>query len=193
MADKPRILQDGKDLIWSLIALGVIILVVAGVAGSCSWGFGSDATEQNVPHFDVSEGLRADANTMGFPIRDPKVPNDWQANSGSTQEIAETISSNVGWITDGGAYVQLTQTDATEESLMRKLLGDDTSGNGTRDIGGQMWVTYENLEHQKAWIVDLGNVRIGVKSRGKDDSMQTLAEAVLAAKPLAADRPMPTG
>lgn len=193
MADKPRILQDGKDLIWSLIALGVIILVVAGIAGSCSWGFGSDATEQKVPHFDVSDGLEADANTMSFPIRAPEVPDDWQPNSGSTQDIDATISSNVGWITPGGAYVQLTQTDATEEPLMRKLLGDDTSGTGTRDIGGQMWVTYENLDRQKAWIVDLGAVRIGVKSRGKDESMETLAEAVLAAQPIESDRPVPTG
>ncbi|MGO3325698.1 DUF4245 domain-containing protein [Gordonia sp. (in: high G+C Gram-positive bacteria)] len=193
MADKPRILQDGKDLIWSLIALGVIVLVVAGIAGSCSWGFGSDATEQKVPHFDVSAGLHADANTMPFPIREPKVPDGWQPNSGSTQEIEKTISSNVGWITDGGAYIQLTQTDAAEEDLMRTLLGDDTSGTGTRDVGGQMWVAYENLDHQKAWIVDLGDVRVGVKSRGKDESMQTLAEAVLAAQPLKADRPVPTG
>ncbi|GAA4666575.1 DUF4245 domain-containing protein [Gordonia humi] len=194
MADKPRILQDGKDLIWSLIALGVIILVVAGIAGSCSWGFGSDASEQKVPHFDVSEGLHADASAMPFPIREPTVPRAWQPNSGSTQEIGDKLSSNVGWITEGGAYVQLTQTDATEEKLVRSLLGDEVSGTGTQDIGGQMWVTYENLEdHQKAWIVDLGDVRVGVKSRGRDESMRVLADGVMAAQPIASDRPKPIG
>ncbi|WP_186349773.1 DUF4245 domain-containing protein [Gordonia spumicola] len=193
MAEKPRILQDGRDMMWSLIPLAVLILIVAGVAGSCSWGFGKDATAQNVPHFDVSGGLHADAATLKFPIRDPKVPADWQPNSGSTQNVEASLSSNVGWITGDGAYVQLTQTDGAEEALMNQLLGDDTSATGTRQIGGRTWVTYENPDHKKAWIADFGDVRIAVKTSGKDSTMQTLAEAVSAAAPIVSTLPKPTG
>ncbi len=193
MADKPRILQDGRDMMWSLIPLAVLILIVAGVAGSCSWGFGSDANEKTVPHFDVSSGLHADAANMAFPIRDPKVPSGWQPNSGSTQDLDATVTSNVGWITDGGAYVQLTQTDAAEESLLRQLLGEEASGTGTRDVGGRTWVTYENADHKKAWIADFGDVRIAVKGAGKDESLQTLAAAVAAAQPIVSTLPKPSG
>ncbi|MEJ9078790.1 MULTISPECIES: DUF4245 domain-containing protein [Gordonia] len=193
MADKPRILQDGRDMMWSLIPLAVLVLIVAGVAGSCSWGFGNDANDKQVPYFDVSDGLLADASTMHFPIRDPKVPADWQPNSGSTQNVETTLSSNVGWITGAGAYVQLTQTDATEEPLLRQLLGDEASGTGTREIGGRTWVTYENADHKKAWISDFGDVRIAVKGSGKDESLEALAAGVAAAQPIVSTRPKPTG
>ncbi len=191
MADKPRILNDGKDLMWSLIPLAILVLIIAGIAGSCSWGFGEKANEQKIPHFDVTAGLRADAGVMPFPIREPAVPGEWQANSGSTQQIDSSTSSNVGWITEGGAYIQLTQTDASEEALLRKLIGDEASGTGTRDIAGWTWVTYENTEHRKAWIANRGDVRIGVESSGHDESMQQLAAAVAKAAPIAADRPVP--
>ena len=194
MADKPRILHDGKDLIWSLIPLALIALVVAGIAGLASWGFGDDANKQNIPRFDVSAGLHADATSMGFPIREPKTPAGWQPNSGSTQDVDGKLTSNVGWITDGGAYVQLTQTDAPEESLVRKLGGDEVAGTGDREIGGHHWVTYQNEKHKKIWVTDLRDVRIAVVSTGYDASMEKLANAVLAVQPLAPGaRPTPTG
>ncbi|KJR04848.1 DUF4245 domain-containing protein [Gordonia sihwensis] len=189
MAQKPRILQDGRDLVWSLIPLLVIALIVAGVSGSCSWGFGNSATEQKIPSFNVSAGLHADAESMPFPIREPKLPANWKANSGSTQEIGATLSSNVGWITPNGVYIQLTQTAATEEQLVPKLLGDGASGGGVREISGQRWVTYSGDDHRKAWIADMGDVRVGVVSRGEDSDMQTLAKAVTEAEPLPSKRP----
>lgn len=191
MAAKPRILQDGRDLVWSLIPLLLIALVVAGISGSCSFGFGSSATNQNVPEFAVSAGLRADADTMGFPIREPKLPSDWKPNSGSTQEIGNTASSNVGWITPGGIYVQLTQTNATEEQVVRKTLGDSATGEGVREISGQQWVTYSGDEKRKTWVADMGDVRVAVVSRGNDADMETLATAVTKAHPLEVTRPMP--
>ncbi|NLG46124.1 DUF4245 domain-containing protein [Gordonia sp. (in: high G+C Gram-positive bacteria)] len=191
MADKPRILHDGKDLIWSLIPLMVIALVVAGVSGSCSWGFGDSATHQNVPTFDVKAGLQADADTMPFPIRQPEVPADWKANSGSTAQIGNSLASNVGWITPDGVYVQLTQTAATEDELVFKLLAESATGAGVRDIDGHPWVQYTGEGERRAWITDLGDVRIGVVSRGRDATMDILAKAVVAAQPLPANRNRP--
>ncbi|EGD56458.1 DUF4245 domain-containing protein [Gordonia neofelifaecis] len=184
MAAKPRILQDGRDLVWSLIPLLLIALIVAGVSGSCSWGFGSSATDEKVPSFNVGAGLQADADSMPFPIREPQVPSDWKANSGSTQEIGSSVSSNVGWITPSGVYIQLTQTAATEEQLVRKVLGDDATGEGVRSIDGQNWVMYTADDHRKAWVADMGDVRVAVVSRGSDDDMLTLAKATTDAQPL---------
>ena len=193
MAEKPRILTDGKDMIWSLIPLALIALVFAGIAGSCSWGFGDDATKQNIPTYDAAAGLRADAQSLPFPVREPKVPEGWKSNSGSRQDLDGKLTSNVGWITDRGAYVQLTQTDAPEESLVRKLGGDEVSGTGTRQDGGRTWVTYINEKHKKVWVTDLGDVRIAVSSTGSDEALSTLATAAVSAAPIpAGDRPVPT-
>lgn len=186
---KPRILQDSRDLVWSLIPLLLICVVIAGVAGSCTWGFGDQAAEQKVPDFNSAAAFKADAQTMPFPIREPAVPVAWKSNSGSTTTVGGSLTSNVGWITERGAYVQLTQSGATEEQLIRKLGGDTVTGTGTRDLGGHQWITYENPdEHKKVWITDLGDVRIAVVSRGSDDELATLATAVLAAQPLPTGR-----
>ncbi|MFT3715775.1 MAG: DUF4245 domain-containing protein [Gordonia sp. (in: high G+C Gram-positive bacteria)] len=195
MADaKPRILQDSKDMVWSLIPLLVIALIIAGIAGSCSFGFGHKATEEKIPDFDVKTALVADADTMPFPIRLPAVPADWKANSGSTKEIGAAVASNVGWITGGGAYVQLTQTGASEDELAPSLGGDGTLGDGTKDIDGRRWVAYQNGEsHKRVWITDLGDVRLAVVSRGNDQDMTTLAKAAQSAQPLPVHRPDPMG
>ena len=195
MADaKPRILQDSKDMVWSLIPLLLIALVVAGVAGSCSFGFGTQATEHKIPDFDSAAAFRQDAQTMPFPIREPKVPSDWKSNSGSTSEVGGSVGSNVGWITGGGAYVQLTQTGGTETELAPLLGGQGVLAVGPRDIDGRQWMTFENAkDHKKLWITDLGDVRLAVMSRGSDESMETLAKATQNAPPLPADRPSPTG
>ncbi|MFT4087225.1 MAG: DUF4245 domain-containing protein [Gordonia sp. (in: high G+C Gram-positive bacteria)] len=182
---KPRILNDSRDLVWSLIPLLAIALLIAGLAGSCSWGFGTDAGKQVIPSFDSETALRVDAENMSFPIREPELPQDWKSNSGSSQPLGSSMMSTVGWITPAGAYVQLTQTGATEDRLVPALGDQGVLGSGMKEIGGHKWVAYENIEqHNKIWVTDLGDVRIAVMSRGSDAEMETLAKAIVAAQPL---------
>ncbi len=182
---KPRILTDSRDMVWSLIPLLVIALVIAGIAGSCQWSFGDKAAEQKIPDFNSAAAFRADARSMPFPIREPAVPADWKSNSGSTSTIGGSPTSNVGWITPSGAYVQLSQSGASEEALVVGLGGDAVYGTGTREVAGKQWVTYENAEtKRKLWLSDLGDVRIGIVSRGSDENMTVLAEATVDAAPL---------
>ncbi|MFC0314941.1 DUF4245 domain-containing protein [Gordonia phosphorivorans] len=182
---KPRILQDSRDMVWSLIPLLLICLVIAGIAGSCAWGFGDKAAEQKVPTFNSDAAFIADSRVMPFPIRQPAVPAAWQSNSGSTSTVGTSLTSNVGWITDNGTYVQLTQTAATEDQLVPALGGTGALGTGTVEAGGTTWVTYENApENRMVWVTDLGDVRIGLLGRGDNPPLNTLAEAVLKAQPL---------
>lgn len=181
---KPRILNDSRDMVWSLIPLLLICLVIAGVAGSCNWGFGSKAAEQPIPSFNSEAAFRADARTMPFPIREPALPEGWQSNSGTTRNIEGKLASNVGWIPPSSSYVQLTQSNAEEAALVRGILGDGVTGTGTREVGNRVWVAYENREGRKAWVTDLGDVRIAVLSPGGEDNMRVLAEATLKAEPL---------
>ncbi len=182
---KPRILHDSKDMVWSIIPLLVICAIIAGIAGSCSWGFGSDAAQQSVPSFDSGAAFTADARNLPFPIRQPAVPAGWQSNSGTTSMVGSSLTSNVGWITDSGGYVQLSQSQATEEELVRNLGGDGVLGSGTAQAGGRTWITYTNEpDNRVVWITDLGDVRIGLLGRGQNPPLHELAEATLAASPL---------
>lgn len=182
---KPRILQDSRDMVWSLIPLLAICVVIAGIAGSCAWGFGDDAAEQKIPTFDSAAAFQADARTMPYPVREPDVPADWQSNSGSTTTVGSSLTSNVGWITPSGTFVQLTQTAATEDELVPNLGGDGVIGTGTAEAGGVSWVTYANdAEGRTVWVTDLGDVRIGLLGRGDNPPLDTLGAATVRAEPL---------
>jgi hypothetical protein len=187
VAAKPRILNNNKDMIWSLIPLLLLCAFIAVVSGNCSVGLTGGAGDDKVPAYDVSSGLRADAKTVTFPIRLPQTPPDWKPNSGSTVALENTVVSNAGYITSNGIYIQLSQTDATEDALVGSLAGDKTLlGAGTREVGGRQWVAYGKPDGGRTvWVTDLGDVRIGLMSnKGKDDDFTTLATAVLAVSPL---------
>lgn len=183
MAEKPRMLQSGKDMIWTMVPLLALCVFIVFVSGNCSVGLTGQASDDRIPSFDVEHALQADARDLPFPIRRPPTPEGWKPNSGSTQPVGDTRVSNAGWITDAGAYVQLSQTGASEDALVGYLGGNDAMGAGTREIAGHRWVMY-TADGRKFWITDLGDVRIGVLSRGSDEDMTRLATSVLAQQPL---------
>lgn len=200
MAAKPRILNNNKDMIWSLIPLLLLCAFIAVVSGNCSVGLTGGSGDDKVPAYDVANGLRADARSVTFPIRLPQTPADWKPNSGTTVALENTVVSNAGYITANGVYIQLSQTNATQDAVVGYLSDDETLlGAGTRDVGGRQWVAYGKPDGGRTvWVTDLGDVRIGLKSnKAKDDDFSTLASAVLAASPLPGansnGRVLPTG
>ncbi|MEV6278075.1 DUF4245 domain-containing protein [Nocardia sp. NPDC051832] len=183
---KPRILLNYKDLFFSLIPLVLIVVVFAGVASQCSFA-AKGPTQGAIPHFDIKSALASDAKSLTFPIRNPAVPADWTPNSGSRASIAGPgggAVSTVGYITHQGTYMQLTQTDATEEALARFVLGSRYA-SGTQPLGNQQWTVYAEPTEETAWIADLGAARVLIKGAGNEGAFKTLAEAVAAAQPLA--------
>ena len=187
MAAKPRILHNNKDMIWSLIPLLLLCAFIAVVSGNCSVGLTGGSGDDKVPAYDIANGLRADARSVTFPIRLPQTPEGWKPNSGSTVALENTVVSNAGYITANGVYIQLSQTNATQDAVVGYLSDDETLlGAGTRDVGGRKWVAYGKPDGGRTvWVTDLGDVRIGLKSnKAKDDDFSTLAAAVLAASPL---------
>ncbi|GAC70491.1 DUF4245 domain-containing protein [Gordonia soli] len=184
MAGKPRILHSNKDMIWSLIPLLAVCALVVVASGNCSVGLTGGASDDRTPAFDVTTALRADARALPFPVRLPPTPEKWKPNSGSTQPVGGSFVSNAGWVTASGAYLQLSQSGGKEEDLVSSIAGDSrVFGAGTREVGGRQWVTYTG-DGKKIWITDLGDVRIGLLSRGPDSEMEQLGSSVLAQQPL---------
>ncbi|MFI9509118.1 DUF4245 domain-containing protein [Nocardia sp. NPDC052566] len=182
---KPRILNDYRDLLWSLLPLVLIAVVFAGLASQCSFS-ASGPTQGQIPHFDVNAALKDDARTMPFPVRNPAVPADWTPNSGSRNTITGPGGgpiSTVGFITPQSNYMQLTQTSATEEALARFLLGS-RYGSGTELIADQKWIVYAEQGEETAWIADFGQSRVLIKGAGNEAAFKTLAQAVTSVQPL---------
>ena len=185
MAEKPRILQNSRDMLLSLIPLAILCIIIAGVAGQCDFSPGRP-TPGAVPEFHPEKELPRDAKRLSFPVRLPSLPDGWQANSGRLESVpgaGDSMLTSVGYVTPSARFMELTQSDATEEQLLRVEQGQGlTARNET--VAGRTWVVYEHDDRSEVWIADLGDVRIMITPKGPSDDVPVLAEAVLAADPL---------
>lgn len=184
---KPRILNNNRDMVWSLIPLVIACLLIAAIASQCTLSPGGP-TQGPIPNFDVDAALQYDASELDFPVRNPVVPEDWTPNSGSRQAIAGDQGgdvSNVGFISGAGRYIKLTQSDATEEVLVPFSVGGDTRyATGSESIDGNEWVVYSREGDEPVWITDLGDVRLLITGSGSAEEFTTLAAATTRAEPL---------
>jgi hypothetical protein len=199
---KPRVLQDGRDMFWSIAPLVVACILLAGMVGMCSFQLGGP-NEGPVPSYDAASALRADAQTLGFPIRLPQLPEGWQSNSGSrggiengrtdpsTGRRLNAATSTVGYISPTGMYLSLTQSNADEDKLVGSI-HPSMYPTGAVDIGGTKWIVYEGNSAEPVWTTRLdspsGSTQIAITGAGSADQFRTLAAATQSQPPLPATR-----
>ena len=198
---KPRLLQDGRDMFWSLAPLVLACIVLAGVLGMCSFQAGGPG-QGTVPQFDAPAALQADADALKIPVRLPKLPDGWQSNSGSRNGIdngrtdpasgrpARAVSSTVGYLAPSGMYLSLTQSNADEDKLVASI-DTDLYPTGTVDVDGVRWVVYESADNaEPVWTTRLngptGEAQVALKGGAGTDEYRTLAAATQNASPLPA-------
>jgi uncharacterized protein DUF4245 len=200
---KPRVLQDGRDMFWSIAPLVIACIVLAGVLGMCSFapnGPGKGPT----PSYDAPAALQADADALKIPIRLPKLPDGWQANSGSRKGIeggrtdpvsgqrSRAVSSTVGYLAPSGMYVSLTQSNADEDKLVASI-NTDLVPTGTQDVDGVKWVVYEgggrdDKPAEPLWTTRLtgpgGPAQLAITGAAGTDEYRMLAAATQTQSPL---------
>ena len=203
---KDRLLQDGRDMFWSMAPLVLICIVLAGVLGMCSFA-PSGPGQGDIPQFDAPAALQADAEVLKFPVRLPELPAGWQANSGSrggidggrtdpaTGQAARAVTSRVGYIAPSKMYLSLTQSNADEARLVG-YLNPEAVPTGAQDVDGVSWVVYEPGEGEPIWTNRLGGAersgraagqaQIAITGAGSQDDFRTLARAVQTQAPLPA-------
>ncbi|MDF2825471.1 MAG: rane protein, partial [Mycobacterium sp.] len=140
-------------MFWSMAPLVLGCILLAGMLGMCSFQPNGPA-QGTIPTYEATSALRSDAETLGFPVRMPVLPEGWQANSGrrdgidagrtdpTTRQQVRALISNVGYLTPDTRYLSLTQSDADEEKLVGYLL-PGAYPTGSVDVGGRQWVTYQ--------------------------------------------------
>ena len=201
---KPRVLQDGRDMFWSLAPLVLGCILLAGLVGMCSFQPGA-TNKGTIPSYDVATALKADAATLGFPIRMPVLPAGWQPNSGgrggiengrinpSTGQRMNAATSIVGYIGPTGMYLSLTQSNADEDKLVGSI-HPSAFPAGTADIAGTTWVVYQGggqsgADAEPVWTTRLaspvGPTQIAITGAGSADQFRTLAGATQSRPPLA--------
>ncbi|MFZ2174581.1 MAG: DUF4245 domain-containing protein [Rhodococcus sp. (in: high G+C Gram-positive bacteria)] len=176
-SDKPRILHNNRDMVWSLIPLVLFCVLIAGIASQCTFSPGGPTTGP-IPSFDVDSALKYDAKDLPFPVRQPEVPEGWTPNSGSRSIVSGDEggdSSTVGFITEAGRYVQLTQSDAAETALVPFVAGAPRSATGTEDVAGRTWIVYGGEGVEPIWISDFGDVRVLITGSASPEAFTRLA------------------
>jgi hypothetical protein len=200
---KPRLLQDGRDMFWSLMPLVIGCILLAGLVGMCS--FQPVGTNKGViPSYDAAAALRADAQTLGFPIRLPQLPAGWHPNSGgrggiengrtdpATGQRLHAATSTVGYLSPTGMYLGLTQSNADEDKLVGSI-HPSAYPTGTVDVDGTNWVVYHGAgqngaDAEPVWTTRLtgpsGATQIAITGAGGADQFRTLASATQSQPPL---------
>lgn len=183
---KPRILQNGQDAAWSLIPLVLACLVIAGIASQCSFNPGGPKPGP-IPTFDAEAAFKYDSRELGFPIRQPEIPEGWTPNSGSRSIVSGDgggDSSNIGFITDAGRYIQLTQSDATVETLVPFIAGEPRIQSGVEQVGGRAWDVFDDGDSEAIWVSDFGDARVLITGPAPAESFTQLATAVGGVEPM---------
>lgn len=195
---KPRLLHDGRDMFWSLAPLVAACILLAGLAGMCSFQPGG-VDSGPAPLYDAAAALNADAQTLGFPVRLPKLPPDWRANSGSRGSIDDgrtdsanpsagqrlrAVTSTVGYLSPTGMYLGLTQSNADEAKLVA-WIHPSMHPTGAVDVEGTGWVVYQG-DAEPVWTTRLGAAQLAITGAGSEEQFATLAAATQSQPPLPA-------
>lgn len=199
---KPRLLQDGRDMFWSIAPLVGACILLAGLAGMCSFRPGGTATGP-VPSYDAAAALHADAQTLGFPVRLPQLPGGWQPNSGSRGSIGDgrtdpadpaagrrlrAVTSTVGYLSPTGMYVSLTQSNADEDKLVGSI-HPAMHPTGTVAVDDTEWVVYQG-DSEPVWTTRLtgpsGAAQLAITGAGSEQQFRTLAAGTQSQPPLPA-------
>jgi hypothetical protein len=208
---KPRLLQDGRDMFWSIMPLVVACIVLAGLAGTCTFAPGA-TNHRTMPSYDAAGALRADAQTFEFPVRLPQLPEGWRPNSGSRGGIENgrtdpsgsqrlrAVTSTVGYISPTGMYLSLTQSNADEDKLVGSIHPSprpDMYPTGAVDVDGTRWIVYQGAGStgnavEPVWTTRLdgpaGSAQIAITGAGSEDQFRTLAAATQSQPPLPTSR-----
>ena len=190
-------------MFWSIAPLVIACIVLAGMLGMCSFAPNGPG-KGPAPSYDAPAALQADADALKIPIRLPKLPDGWQANSGSRKGIdggrtdpatglpSRAVSSTVGYLAPSGMYISLTQSNADEDKLVASI-HSGMYPTGAQDLGGVHWVVYEGAgEDQQGtepiWTAKLdgptGPAQVAVSGSAGPVDYRTLAEATQKAQPL---------
>lgn len=200
---KPRVLQDGRDMFWSLVPLILACIALAGLVGMCSFRL-NGPSEGVAPTYDAALALQADAGAVGYPVRLPKLPEGWQPNSGartgieagrtdpSTGAKQQAVASRVGYIAPSKFYVSLTQSNADETALVQSIQ-NAVYPTGAEDIDGVNWIVYQGGEGtEPVWTTRLtgpgGAAQVAITGAGKPEEFRTLAAATQSQPPLTPKR-----
>lgn len=192
MHEKPgRASLRMRDMVGAVAVLLAIIGAVLAFYGGCSFSPGGPTVDPaTAPSVDASGELELAARSSAFPVRDPSVPKGWRANSASTSAVGAGATASVivrvGYLTAGGAFVQLSQSGGNAGEVVAKETGQEEppEATGTVDVDGVAWTTYPGRRDEPVWVADRAGALLVVTGSAPEPEFRRLAQAAQEATPL---------
>jgi hypothetical protein len=186
-----------RDLGLSLAVLVGLVLVLTALGRGCSFSPGGISVDPHaVPTVDQAAELRSAARRVGFPVREPRLPQGWRANSADVASTGDATGApsavRVGLLTAEGRYLRFSQSSATATELVRFEAGLPPGAQPpvreTVEVAGLRWTAYPGMRNEAAWVADLDGVRLLITGSGTPEEFRVLAAAAAAAPVLPARR-----
>ncbi|MDO4908297.1 MAG: DUF4245 domain-containing protein [Corynebacterium sp.] len=179
--EKPRIFQGAKDITYSLGIIVVLMLIVMGTSGLCS--FNQDKKGQPVTSVDAGTFISMEVRTTSFPIRLPVTPDNWTCTVARRVQINEEFAPLIGWVTDDSNYVQVIQTSQPIEKAYDKIDSKVREYSETRSIDGHEVKIYTGDEPLWSATTPDG-VDVIISGLATEQEFTQLLDATLNASPI---------
>ncbi len=169
----------------SMVFIIVLMLIVVVPTGLINFRTG-EPDPGTVRAIDEQAFLDLEARGADFPMVHPQVPEDWTPNSARRTQIDGEPASVVGWVTDEGGYIQLTQTGVGLEDAVRGVDAYPRELVGTETIDGTEVSKYasEEPDVRDLWVADTGQTRMLVSGVATGEDFRALMDAALGADPI---------
>lgn len=182
-SEKPKILEDSRDITFTLVVMAVLMVVTVGFTGLCSFNPGRPENGP-VRQVDTQSFLDMESRRVPFKIRVPEVPQGWTANSTRGGMAGGHQATVLGYVTANQDFIQVTQTDAPLDALPGDGVARIAEGEVTVD--GVTWTKHEAVDNKErtVWVGDLGDARAMLEGSANEDEYTALAKALQAGKKL---------
>lgn len=184
--DKPKIFENGRDMMLSLGVIVVGMLAVVGGTGLCT--INPETSDLSaVREVDGEAFLDLEARAaQGAAIRIPDVPEDWVANSARRASVAQSPSSVVGWITPQEGYLSSWQTQVSLDDALAGFDEHFREQIETINIDGQDVIVASTEERnvRDVWAFDMEDERVLLSGTASEEEFTELVRAFLAVDPV---------
>lgn len=192
VADKPRILQNRRDMVFTMVPLLALCLIVLFASGNFTIGFGADPKDETVQPINPKGVYQVSADTLRFPVRMPGgagvldgVPEGWKATSTRDDDVVGSKVFSVNYVTPEKNSLQLSQSGAPADVVLESVYGAKAKPSGTVPVEGRTWEVYgPNDKNRSAWVLQVDGAVLVVFGSGTVPRFTELAAAVQSQQPL---------
>lgn len=184
--EKPKIFENGRDMILSLGVIVIGMLAVVGATGLCT--INPETSDLSaVREVDGEAFLDLEARAaQGAAIRIPDVPEEWVANSARRASLGQQPSSVVGWVTPEESYLSSWQTQVPLDDALANFDEHFRENFETITVDGQEVTVASSPENnvRDVWAFDLEDERVLLTGTATDEEFTELVRGFLAVEPV---------